>query len=192
MSTGHASPQLGGRIPIGDTDAIPMTGIGAILGVPPGMKPVTLATDENLPVIRLAKGVPPTGKFSKDADFFPRYVLVVDDEPLIRWSVSETLSDLGCDVEQSSDAAAALRTVTTAARPFDVVVLDLRLPDMNDLALLGTLRQLLPGAMLILMTAFGTAEIIRDAQALGATVLNKPFELDELRRLLKAPGTEAE
>ncbi len=119
-------------------------------------------------------------------------MLVVDDEPLIRWSVSETLSDLGYDVEQASDAESALRLVTTAARPFTVVVLDLHLPDMNDLSLLGTLRQLLPNAALILMTAFGTAEIVSNAQALGATVLNKPFELDELSRLVRKPETEVQ
>ena len=132
------------------------------------------------------------GKSLDDGDFFPRHVLVVDDEPLIRWSVCETLSELGYDVEQAADAGTALRTVTNAALPFDVVVLDLRLPDMNDLSLLGTLRQLLPGATLILMTAFGTAEIVNDAQALGATVLSKPFELEELSRLVSEPGTEVE
>jgi len=36
------------------------------------------------------------------------------------------------------------------------------------------------------MTAFGTPEIISDAQALGAMVLNKPFELDELKRLVQS------
>ena len=70
--------------------------------------------------------------------------------------------------------------------PFDVVVLDLRLPDMDDLSLLATLRQLLPGRALVLMTAFGTPEIIADARALGAAVLNKPFELDDLKRLVSA------
>jgi DNA-binding NtrC family response regulator len=135
-------------------------------------------------------GPDPLGNSSDGADFYPRHVLVVDDEPLIRWSVSETLSDLGYDVEQAVDAGSALRTVTTAARPFDVVVLDLRLPDMDDLSLLGTLRHLLPKAMLVLMTAFGTAEIVRDAQALGATVLNKPFELFDLQRLVSASETD--
>ena len=115
---------------------------------------------------------------------------MVDDEPLIRWSVAESLSDLGLDVEQASDAASALRIVTNAALPFDVVVLDLRLPDMDDLSLLGTLRQLMPGASLILMTAFGTPELVADARAMGAAVLNKPFELDELKRLVL--GLEAD
>jgi two-component system response regulator FlrC len=111
-------------------------------------------------------------------------VLVVDDEPLIRWSVAESLSNLGYDVEQAPDAESALRMVTTAPMPYDVVVLDLRLPDMKDLSLLGTLRQLLPASALILMTAFGTPDILADAAALGAAVINKPFELDELTRLV--------
>jgi DNA-binding NtrC family response regulator len=128
--------------------------------------------------------------FQRDAEIFPRHVLVVDDEPLIRWSVTESLSELGCDVEQASDATSALRTVTTSARPFDVVVLDLRLPDMNDLSLLATLRQLLPKSLLILMTAFGTPDVIRDAQELRASVLSKPFELSDLQRLVREPGMD--
>ena len=118
-------------------------------------------------------------------------MLVVDDEPLIRWSVAESLSAIGLDVEQASDAASALRTVTNAALPFDVVVLDLRLPDMDDLSLLGTLRQLMPAASLILMTAFGTPELVADARALGASVINKPFELEDLKRLVVGPEADA-
>lgn len=129
------------------------------------------------------------GNFHLSGNSFARKVLVVDDELLLRWSVSETLSDLGCAVAQASTAAEALRAVTTAERPFEVVVLDLRLPDMSDLSLLRTVRQLLPDAALVLMTAFGTAEIVTQAQALGAAVLNKPFELAELERLLNEAGT---
>jgi DNA-binding NtrC family response regulator len=139
-----------------------MIGHGSILDVQARMKPVTCALESR------------------------RHILVVDDEPLIRWSVAESLSDLGFDVEQAADASGALRCVTTAANPFDVVILDLRLPDMHDLSLLGTLRQLLPAATLILMTAFASSEIVADAAALGAPVLNKPFEVDDLQRLIAA------
>ena len=55
---------------------------------------------------------------------------------------------------------------------------------MQDLSLLATLRQLLPNAALVLMTAFGTPEILSDAMALGAAVINKPFELSDLTRLV--------
>jgi CheY-like chemotaxis protein len=118
------------------------------------------------------------------AEKFPVHVLVVDDEPLMRWSVAESLGVLGFDVEEATDAASALRIITGTALPFQVILLDLRLPDMNDLSLLGTIRQLLPRAHLILMTAFGTPEIIADARAIGADVLSKPFELSELNGLV--------
>ena len=148
------------------------------------MKSVICTVEEYCNVNGRIAGVDPEGKISPDPEISPRHVLVVDDEPLIRWSVSEALVDLGMDVEEASDAISALRAITTAARPFDADVLDLRLPDIDDLSLLGTLRQLLPKATLILMTAFGTPEIVADAQAIGATVLNKPFELDALKQLV--------
>ena len=111
----------------------------------------------------------------------PRRVLVVDDEPLIRWSVTETLAGLGMDVEQAHDAVSALRAITAPAGGFDVIVLDLRLPDMKDLSLLATIRQVVPEATIVLMTAFGSDEILERAIALGAcSVLNKPFELGTL------------
>ena len=68
-------------------------------------------------------------------------VLVVDDEPLIRWSLAETLEQSGHAVVEAGDAASAIRTVS-AGDPFDVVLLDYRLPDSNDLNLLATIRKL--------------------------------------------------
>lgn len=118
-----------------------------------------------------------------------QHALVVDDEALIRWSVSETLSGMGMTVQEAGDAAGALAVIAAATAPFDVVILDLRLPDMDDLSLLERVRQLLPEAVVVLMTAFGTAEIVAEAAALGVhAVLNKPFELDELSRLLSRDG----
>lgn len=124
------------------------------------------------------------GKFRLAGEKSPRHVLVVDDEPLIRWSVAESLSEVGCDVEEACDATSALRKVTTASLPYDAIVLDLRLPDMNDLSLCATLRQLLPAATMVLMTAFGTPDIVAQAESLGATVIAKPFELDVLTNLI--------
>jgi DNA-binding response OmpR family regulator len=131
------------------------------------------------------------GKMPQPADNFPRHVLVVDDEPLIRWSVSESLAAHGYVVEMATDAASALKIVTTTALRFGAIVLDLRLPDMSDLSLLATLRQLVPDAHIIVMTAYGTPELIAQARTLGADVIAKPFELDELNRLVRArrPGT---
>lgn len=113
-------------------------------------------------------------------------VLVVDDEPLIRWSMSETLTDLGHEVEEAGDAQSAIAAVSGAAIPFDVVLLDFRLPDSSDLTLLSRLRRLTPQTQVILMTAFGTAEVLQGAIDLGAfRVVGKPFEVNELAALVQ-------
>jgi two-component system, NtrC family, response regulator AtoC len=113
----------------------------------------------------------------------PRRVLVVDDEPLLRWSVAETLSDCGFDVVESSDADGARTAVRDAG--FDAVLLDLQLPDSSDLSLLRTLHTLSPATPLILMTAFGSPELEHDALALGAyRVVDKPFEIDDLAQVV--------
>ena len=152
------------------------------------MKPATCKVYDFSPANSTGPTETAVGNPPVDAQKFPAHVLVVDDEPLIRWSIAESLMDLGMDVEQAADAASALRMVTTAAVPFHAVVLDLRLPDMRDLALLATLRQLLPNTRLVLMTAFGTGDVFTEAAYLGTEVLNKPFELESLARLVMGDG----
>jgi DNA-binding NtrC family response regulator len=111
-------------------------------------------------------------------------VLVVDDEPLIRWAVSEMLGDLGYQVVQAADGRGAISAMSESA-PFEIVLLDLRLPDSNDLRLLTRLRSLAPASRIILMTAYGTQETAERAMDLGAfTVVGKPFELTELASLV--------
>jgi two-component system response regulator AtoC len=133
-----------------------------------------------------------TQEFSgSDVKKSPLRVLVVDDEALIRWSVSQTLEDLGAEVEQAIDAASTLRTLAGSAA-FDVIVLDLRLPDMDDLTLLEIVRRDYPGAAVVLMTAFGNPEIVERARGLGVVdILNKPFELAVLSRVVLAAGGAA-
>lgn len=115
-----------------------------------------------------------------------RRVLVVDDEALIRWSLTETLVDQGFEVEQAASGSAALATVAEADGLFDVILLDFRLPDSSDLTLLARLRQLMPATPIILMTAFSTPEVVQGAFDLGAfRVVSKPFELNEIAALVK-------
>lgn len=115
----------------------------------------------------------------------PRRVLVVDDEPLVRWSVSETLTEHGFQVVETGDASGARRAVREARPGFDAVLLDLQLPDSRDLSLLRALRTMAPGTPLILMTAFGSPELVKDATALGAyRVVDKPFEIEDLAHVV--------
>jgi DNA-binding NtrC family response regulator len=119
------------------------------------------------------------------------HVLVVDDEPLIRWSVCEVLDESGHKVAEARDGAAALRQLSEGA-PFDVIVLDYRLPDSNDLRLLETIRTLAPDSAVIMMTAFGTPEMVAGALALGVfKILAKPFDMHDLSRLVvQASGSQ--
>jgi len=115
----------------------------------------------------------------------PPRVLVVDDEPLIRWSVAETLADRGYEVVETGDACGARATAGSAVDGFDVVLLDYRLPDSDDLGLLASLRVLSPRSQIILMTAFGTPDVVRGALDLGAyRVVGKPFEMQTIADLV--------
>jgi DNA-binding NtrC family response regulator len=114
------------------------------------------------------------------------HVLVVDDEPLIRWSLAETLSDRGHTVTEAGNGKEALRVVTLAANRPDVVLLDYRLPDSNDLSLFAAIKRELPEVPIILMTAYGSPEITTGALALGAyRVVGKPFEVQDLAALVQ-------
>ena len=113
-------------------------------------------------------------------------VLVVDDEPLIRWSIAETLGAAGHQVTQAQDAASALRALADAPDT-ELVLLDFRLPDSNDLGLLAEIRRMAPAAPVILMTAFGTPDVTAGALKLGASkVLNKPFNMHDLEDLVRS------
>lgn len=114
----------------------------------------------------------------------PVRVLVVDDEALIRWSIAETLRGSSFEVVEASDGREAM-DVLKNHRPVDVILLDYRLPDSNDLRLLASIRQTAPAAPVIMMTAFGTPEVVRGALDLGAvSVINKPFEMGEIAAIV--------
>lgn len=120
----------------------------------------------------------------------PLSILVVDDEPLMRWFVAETLAGCGHDVVESGDADSARSTLRYARHPFDVVVLDLYLPDSDDLSLLADIRATTPKTNVILMTAFGTPDVVREALLLGAyQVIGKPFDMQALPPLVAAAAT---
>ena len=113
-------------------------------------------------------------------------VLVVDDEPLIRWCVSETLSQAGHSVSEAADGATALALLARGPAP-DVVLLDVRLPDSHDLRLLADVRRLAPSAAVVMMTAFGEEDIADAAASLGArAVVAKPVDMRDLDRLVRA------
>ena len=114
-----------------------------------------------------------------------RSVLVVDDEALIRWSLAEMLGERGYAVTEAGDARTAVTAIETAAEPFDIVLLDYRLPDSADLRLLENVRRLAPTSQVIMITAHNSPELAQGAAALGAyRVVNKPFDVESLAALV--------
>ena len=116
----------------------------------------------------------------------PATILVVDDEPLIRWAVRETLTDRGYEVIEAGDAASAIGAISPSGDAVDVVLLDVRLPDSADLHLLSAMCRLSSRASVILMTAHSSPELFVEAHRLGAfAVVDKPFEMDALPPLIE-------
>ncbi len=109
----------------------------------------------------------------------------MDDEPLVRWSVSETLHDAGYRVTQAADALSAMQAVVAPGREADVVLLDLRLPDANDLSVLAAMHAAAPYTKIIMMTAYGSDTLALEARKRGAhSLLNKPFDMSVLPPLI--------
>ena len=108
-------------------------------------------------------------------------VLIVDDEPLIRWSLAEGLGREGYVVFEAGDRQSALSYFGGGAEAVDLVLLDLRLPDSTDLGLLEHIKELAPACQVILITAHGSPELVREARDKGAfRVMGKPFDIDEV------------
>ncbi|MBI2506109.1 MAG: sigma-54-dependent Fis family transcriptional regulator [Candidatus Latescibacteria bacterium] len=110
-------------------------------------------------------------------------VLILDDEEIIRVSVCDELRDAGYSAETADRAQGALERLR--AEPFDVVVADIRMPDMDGLAFLEAARQEHPGLVVIMMTAYAAVETAVRAMKLGAyDYLVKPFDSEELILIL--------
>ena len=112
-------------------------------------------------------------------------VLVVEDDPLMRWALTETLRERGYEVSEGADAGEAETALRGVATPFDVVFLDYRLPDASGLSLLPLIRERSPGSKVVVMTAFGNAQVVQEALCLGAcTVISKPFDMTAVPELI--------
>jgi two-component system, NtrC family, response regulator AtoC len=110
-------------------------------------------------------------------------VLVVDDEQLIRWSLSDRLKQEGYRVLEAGTAAEALER---HAEGVDLVLLDYRLPDSDGLAVLKRIKELSPDTLVILLTAISNIDTAVEVMKAGAYhYASKPFNLDEIALLVE-------
>src|SRR5437868_3890797 len=106
-------------------------------------------------------------------------VLVVDDEPGLRQSLGLLLSDAGYDVVAEGNGARALERAR--AEPFDLILCDVRMADMDGLAFLRAYKSGGGPALVIMMSAYGGEEAALAAMKEGAyDYVAKPFRPDEV------------
>jgi two-component system chemotaxis response regulator CheY len=107
----------------------------------------------------------------------PHHILVVDDDPAIRATVSEVLSDEGYSVMTATNGAEGLAAVQKLSP--SVVLLDMRMPVLDGWGFARAMAERGGAPPIVVMTAAHEAR--RWAQEIGTTlVLAKPFDLDEL------------
>jgi DNA-binding NtrC family response regulator len=113
----------------------------------------------------------------------PTRILVVDGEPLIRWSICTALATEGLDAVAAADPAEARRLAADWPPP-RVVLFDLRAPDHDSLELLSDIRRLYPDCRFIIMTT-ARGYSLRYAFGDAVELVQKPFDLTQLVQLVK-------
>ena len=106
-------------------------------------------------------------------------ILIVDDESVVRQAFVRILSSDRCIVEAVDNGAEALRKMRE--RPFDVVLLDLKMPGMDGMTVLRTIKENWPESEVIIVTGYAALQTAKESVALGAfDYMAKPVGPDEV------------
>jgi two-component system response regulator (stage 0 sporulation protein F) len=112
-------------------------------------------------------------------------ILIVDDQYGIRILLTEVLEKEGYEVFQAPNGLTALEIVRE--KQPHLILLDMKIPGMDGLEILRHIRVDEPDLKVIMMTAYGELDLIKEAMALGAlTHFTKPFDIDELRKTVNS------
>lgn len=115
------------------------------------------------------------------------HILVVDDEPRMAGLIKMELEDHGHTVTTAGDGTMALDLIEKG--DFDLIITDLRMPGIDGLEILKSVKEQQPDTEVILMTAYASAQTAIRAMKEGAyDYLIKPFEMDELILMVKRIG----
>jgi len=112
-------------------------------------------------------------------------ILIVDDEALVCWSLSRALQEEGYEVSTVQSGEEALDIMTECK--FDLVVTDLRLPQLNGMDLLREIKRRFPQCKVLMISAFGTPKVRDEAMKEGVLqFFDKPFDIKELRESVRS------
>jgi len=110
-------------------------------------------------------------------------ILLVEDRDSLRRLLARALTDDGYEVAAAANGGDAIRLL--GERPFDLVLTDLKLPDVSGLEVLAASRQSQPRVPVVVLTGYGSVGAAVEAMKLGAhDFLEKPLELPDLARLV--------
>ena len=111
-------------------------------------------------------------------------ILIVDDEQSYRQLLSLVFEEQGNSIRTAMNGRQALELLH--AEPADVIISDVKMPDMDGIEMLRAVRETLPDVGVILMTAFASVETAREAFKLGADdFIQKPFDVEELKLIVR-------
>ncbi len=111
-------------------------------------------------------------------------ILIVDDEQSYRQLLSLVFEGDGHSIRTASDGREALSSLKE--EPADLIISDVKMPDMDGIEMLRAVRETLPDLGVILMTAFASVETAREAFKLGADdFIQKPFDVEELKLIVR-------
>ena len=113
-----------------------------------------------------------------------RTILLVDDDEDICQNMTDILSDLGYQVDYALDGPSALEKIRK--KPYDVALLDLKMPGMDGLTLYREIKKVRAGTVALLVTAYASGTTAEEALSAGAwRVLPKPVEFPRLLQLVE-------
>jgi DNA-binding NtrC family response regulator len=116
-------------------------------------------------------------------------ILILDDEPIVGKRLGPALARMGCETETFVDPHAALARLEKCR--FDLIVTDIRMDEVDGIAVLEQVMQRFPDTKVIMITGYATMEVAREAFAKGAfDFLAKPFRLAQLREMVIRAAAE--
>lgn len=125
---------------------------------------------------------PPPRKTTYDT--FSLRVLVIDDEAIVRETLAELVTRLGCTVDEAANGEAGIEALSHA--PYDVVFVDMRMPKLTGTEVARWVCKRCPNVRLYIMTGQVSQSFIQEACYAGAVeCISKPFDLDVIQRCLR-------